>query len=353
MDLTMTLQPKLLLATAALITLAAIAVQATAPSVAAEDSTYTPDDMLVVLGFTVEITGAGSGSDVDSAWETVSGGSLNIEVADSSVGSDQSHQTTPGHKYIDTLTLRGPLTAGVKATSGTNEGAYEILENGAGKFRVELGGLILSGVDGVSMEDLVIDSRELQGGTDGYRVYGPGDAHYGSITIRSRVGKDSKELYQWWLDASQGKNIRKSISVSLLNHAGEDARQYKFLECFPTKYSPFNELPGVVVEEIVAQCKGVEFGATGARKAMAVWLNATLDASSATTPAGRGDTKSKGDPWKRTVTVTEILKDMPASSTFDYQDAFPTRYVFPSLDAAGTGNLYEEVNIKPIRLDLS
>jgi hypothetical protein len=64
-----------------------------------------------VLPFTVEITGAGSGSDVDSARETSSQGSLNINVTYSSAGTGQSHTATPGHKYIDSLTLRGPLTA--------------------------------------------------------------------------------------------------------------------------------------------------------------------------------------------------------------------------------------------------
>jgi hypothetical protein len=76
---------------------------------------YTPDQMLVVLGFTVEIDGAGDGKTEDTAWETCSGGSLNIEVADASIGTDKSHMTTPGHKYIDTLTLRGALTPGRKA----------------------------------------------------------------------------------------------------------------------------------------------------------------------------------------------------------------------------------------------
>jgi hypothetical protein len=37
-------------------------------------SSYHPDEMLVVLGFTVEITGAGGGTDTDSAWETCTGG---------------------------------------------------------------------------------------------------------------------------------------------------------------------------------------------------------------------------------------------------------------------------------------
>ena len=148
-------------------------------------STYEADDMLVVLGFTIEITGAGSGGDPDSAWESCTGGSLNIEVADSSTGGDQYHTTTPGHKYVDTLVLRGPLTAG--------------------------------------------------------------------------------------------------------------------------------------------------------RKALCDWITQTL----------------QGEDSRRTVTVKEILKDGNDGKTFVYHDCFPTRYVFPAFSAAGTGNLYEEVSIKPIRLDLS
>ena len=145
---------------------------------------YTADEMLVVLGFTITIDSAGTGSDPDSAWETCTGGALNIEVADSSVGTDQSHTTTPGHKYVDTLTLRGPMTSGRLA------------------------------------------------------------------------------LCQWITDTVEGK------------------------------------------------------------------------------------------PWKRKVVIKEILKDGSDGKSFTYHDCFPTRYVFPALSAAGTGNLYEEVDIKPIRLDL-
>jgi hypothetical protein len=146
---------------------------------------YTPDQMLVVLGFTVTIDNAGSGSDPDSAWETCSGGSLNIEIADSSVGTDQFHTTTPGHKFVDAVNLRGPLTSG--------------------------------------------------------------------------------------------------------------------------------------------------------RKALCEWITATL----------------KGQPWKRNLVVKEILKDGTDGKTFTYLDCFPIRYVFPHFSASGTGNLYEEVEVKPIRLELA
>lgn len=44
-------------------------------------ATYTPDEMLVVSGFTVEITGTGCGSNSDSAWGTARGGSRNTATA--------------------------------------------------------------------------------------------------------------------------------------------------------------------------------------------------------------------------------------------------------------------------------
>lgn len=148
-------------------------------------STYTPDDMYVVIGFTVEITGVAGGTDTDSDWETCSGGALQIEVADASTGKDQYHVQTPGHKFVDEFTLRGSMTPG--------------------------------------------------------------------------------------------------------------------------------------------------------RKAVCEWINAVV--------AGQ-------DP-RRNVTLKEIRKDGSDGKTFNYVDCFPTRYVFPQLSAEATGNLYEEVHIKPIRLELS
>ncbi|MCB1185762.1 type VI secretion system tube protein Hcp [bacterium] len=63
--------------------------------------------------FAVEISGAGEGTDVDSAWETCSGGALNIEVSDSSTGSDQFHTTTPGHKSVQ-MTISSAQNGGRK-----------------------------------------------------------------------------------------------------------------------------------------------------------------------------------------------------------------------------------------------
>jgi hypothetical protein len=73
---------------------------------------------------------------------------------------------------------------------------------------------------------------------------------------------------------------------------------------------------------------------TPSRKAMCQWITEVV----------------QGRPWKRTVSITEV-KDKGREKTFEYTDCFPTRYVFPAFSASGTGNLYEEVQVKPIRFD--
>lgn len=76
--------------------------------------------------------------------------------------------------------------------------------------------------------------------------------------------------------------------------------------------------------------------ADGDGKAMAEWIDATV----------------QGQDPRRDVTIREITRDGAGGRTFEYLDAFPTRYVFPKLDAGGTDPLYEEISIRPNRLEL-
>lgn len=146
---------------------------------------------------------------------------------------------------------------------GTNEGSYEILENGAGKFKIDIQNCPVANanVESIQMEDLTIDTREMTTGADwDYRVYGPGDAHYGSITVRARVGKQSTELYKWWLDTSRGQNIRKSISVICLKRDGSESRRFNVFEAYPTRWdsADFSPTSNVACETIVAKMGYVE-----------------------------------------------------------------------------------------------
>lgn len=72
------------------------------------------DKFAQVRGFKVEIQNAG-GKDVDTAWESVSGGELIIETTETTIGSDKFQTTSPGHKSVGEITLRGAMTDGRQA----------------------------------------------------------------------------------------------------------------------------------------------------------------------------------------------------------------------------------------------
>jgi hypothetical protein len=74
---------------------------------------------------------------------------------------------------------------------------------------------------------------------------------------------------------------------------------------------------------------------TAGRKALLAWLTEAAQGADA----------------RRDVTIRETARS-GAVRTFNYHDCFPVRYVFPEVTAAGAGVLYEEVQIKPERLEL-
>lgn len=78
---------------------------------------------------------------------------------------------------------------------------------------------------------------------------------------------------------------------------------------------------------------------TEKRGALAKWLNDTVS----------------GKPWKRTLTITELLSvdgGVKDGKSYIYFDCFPVAYVFPRMSAHRTGNVHEEVRIKPVRCEL-
>ena len=69
------------------------------------------DKFAQVRGFKVEISGS-SGKEVDTAWESVSGGDMVIELTETTIGDDKFRTNSPGHKTVNEITLRGAMTDG-------------------------------------------------------------------------------------------------------------------------------------------------------------------------------------------------------------------------------------------------
>jgi hypothetical protein len=106
--------------------------------------------------------------------------------------------------------------------------------------------------------------REMTSGADwDYRVYGPGDAHYGSVAVRARVGRGlPSELEGWFESAAAGACTPKDITISIVDQSGE--RTFNLFECYPVAYAPHNLVmdpsgtSAVACETVVAKMGRVE-----------------------------------------------------------------------------------------------
>lgn len=186
----------------------------------------------------------------------------------------------------------------------------EFLENGAGKFAVDIPGcpVASANIQSVRIGDLTVDVRETTRGVDwDYDTFEPGEMHLGPATFKSRLPADSDEarlwaaiaalvgprqpafllawslltseadiemlldlasrarsatrLLQWLRLAAQGKHLRKNIAIIVKDRAGNEARRYNLMECFPIKFDPGNFSPSRTTRTItvVTSCDGVEF----------------------------------------------------------------------------------------------
>jgi phage tail-like protein len=107
--------------------------------------------------------------------------------------------------------------------------------NLAHRFTIEIDGVAIGGVhtiEGLEHEHEVVEYHD---GDEGVTRFRPGRQKPGTIKI-TRDFSATKEFYSWRKSVLDGKVDRKSISVVLLNDAGEEAMRYNLYECWPKKY---------------------------------------------------------------------------------------------------------------------
>ncbi len=277
----------------------------------------------------------------------------------------------------------------------------------------------IEGLQEIVIDDIVWDYKTLESpaqdtrinlgrsARQGYRLYGPGAAHWGSAKFTARGG--SKELQAWFQEAAKGKNIRKNITVTLFKSDKSPGRSYSLFDCFPTQWSSvnFDTSSTVQTETLKVNIGRIEFttsvapggGGTGGAGGVGVTMDGVreiYDARQNGEPllhlsglvAGSGGTKVSspghksiseitlrgamtdgrqnlckwindsvnGKPWKQMLTITEMLSvdgSVKDGKQYTYHECFPIRYVFPRMSVTNTtGNTMEEVSVKPIRLEL-
>lgn len=104
-------------------------------------------------------------------------------------------------------------------------------------FLVEIGGLVVGGfseVSGLQIETAVETYRE--GGVNEYEHKFAGPTRYPTNLILKRGLTDSEALWQWYLDVGQGKIVRKSGTIFLLDAQQQIARSWNFTDAYPIKW---------------------------------------------------------------------------------------------------------------------
>src|SRR3989344_2137861 len=108
-------------------------------------------------------------------------------------------------------------------------------QGGQANYKVEMDGVAMSGVlsiDGIGAETEII---EYQDGNDMTMHKRPGRTNYANINLK-RSFTDNNDLWQWYQEVTNGKNIRKSISVIMTDYNGSETGRYNFFEAFPCRW---------------------------------------------------------------------------------------------------------------------
>jgi hypothetical protein len=275
------------------------------------------------------------------------------------------------------------------------------------KFTVEIPGAADASrnIREISIDELTIDIRETTTGLDvEYRLYSPGQAHWGNATLTSACTLGgSKELQSWWTQAARGRTDRRTVTIKLKADDGS-SRSYRLVDAKPVAFTRCDPQSPDPTETIVVTPRRIEIGAPGDSQPLAKPLNGfhadirdairvnpddtwdlvvggapshedpplalgllkdpALDLgphSTCTDVTLRGQmTDSRhamaewindtvaGRPWRRDL----IISQDGAKTRHIFSDGFPVGYVFPHLDVTSQAVAQEEVRVKPMRCDI-
>lgn len=104
------------------------------------------------------------------------------------------------------------------------------------RFRVEIDGIVQSGMCEVSSIEAEIERVEYREGTDPLQVrYLPGLPKYGTLTVKWGL-TNSMEIYNWFKSGINGNAETRNVSVVAMDSEGKDIARWNLIEAFPVKY---------------------------------------------------------------------------------------------------------------------
>lgn len=104
-------------------------------------------------------------------------------------------------------------------------------------FKVEANQEPLGGFNEVSGLDIETDVEKFaEGGLNSYEQQLAGPSKYPSRLVLKRGMTDTVKLWSWYQDVLNGKIIRKTVSIHLLDNAGQEKRTWAFQDAVPVKW---------------------------------------------------------------------------------------------------------------------
>jgi phage tail-like protein len=104
------------------------------------------------------------------------------------------------------------------------------------RFLVEIEGLVVGGfseVSGLQAETQVEEYRE--GGVNDFIHRLPKETRYQNITLKRGI-TDSDALWKWHQNVVNGRVVRKSGYIILLDSEGNETWRWSFIDAYPTKW---------------------------------------------------------------------------------------------------------------------
>jgi phage tail-like protein len=104
------------------------------------------------------------------------------------------------------------------------------------RFLVEIEGLVVGGfseVSGLQAETQVEEYRE--GGVNDFIHRLPKETRYPNLVLKRGI-TDSEVLWKWHQDVVNGKVIRKSGYIILLDSEGNEKWRWSFIDAYPAKW---------------------------------------------------------------------------------------------------------------------
>ena len=129
------------------------------------------------------------------------------------------------------------------------------------RFLVEIDGIVQAGFsecNGFGSNLEVIEYREGGDSTTVRKL--PGKTAYTDIVLKWGL-TSSRDLYDWHLQAIQGRISRRNGSIIILDDTGQEAVRWNFFNAWPSKFDPVDlnaKGNDVALDSLTVSCERLE-----------------------------------------------------------------------------------------------